>query len=111
MNGVRLDERDKVLVVDDEEGIARMIQVLLESKGFSTFVANSGKTALELLGSSPVDLVLLDIMMPGFDGYQVLRQIKEDEELRHLPVILLTAKDGLKDKVEGLRLGADDYIT
>lgn len=111
MKGVGLEERGRILVVDDEEGIARMIQVLLESKGFSTLVAHSGKKALELLGAHPVDLVLLDIMMPGFDGHQVLKLIKDNQELRHLPVILVTAKDGLKDKVEGLRLGADDYIT
>ncbi len=111
MKGAGVGERGRILVVDDEEGIARMLQVLLESRGFSTLVAHSGRAALELLGSYPVDLVLLDIMMPGFDGHQVLKWIKGRQELRHLPVILVTAKDGLKDKVEGLRLGADDYIT
>jgi len=111
VNGAGVGERGRILVVDDEEGIARMLQVLLESRGFSTLVAHSGRVALELLGSCPVDLVLLDIMMPGFDGHQVLKWIKGCQELRHLPVILVTAKDGLKDKVEGLRLGADDYIT
>jgi len=88
-----------------------MIQVLLEHSGFSTVVACSGLEALELLNHRPVDLVLLDIMMPGFDGYEVLKVMKEEERFRHLPVILLTAKDMVRDKVEGLGLGADDYIT
>lgn len=104
-------EKERILVVDDEEGIARMIQVLLESRGFSTVVAHSGEEALGFLDSRPVDLVLLDIMMPGLDGHQVLKVIKKDERLRHLPVLLVTAKDAVRDKVEGLRLGADDYIT
>lgn len=106
-----LEERATILIVDDVPEMARMVQVLLEHSGFSTIVACSGLEALELLNHRSVDLVLLDIMMPGFDGYEVLKVMKEEERFRHLPVILLTAKDMVRDKVEGLKLGADDYIT
>jgi len=105
------EEGATILIVDDVPEVARMVQVLLEHSGFSTVVACSGLEALELLNHRPVDLVLLDIMMPGFDGYEVLKVMKEEERFRHLPVILLTAKDMVRDKVEGLKLGADDYIT
>lgn len=105
------ESRDRILIVDDEPGIARMIQVFLESWGFSTLVAHSGQEALELISHRPVDLVLLDIMMAGFDGYAVLRALRGDGRFQQLPVILVTAKDAVRDKVEGLELGADDHIT
>jgi len=103
--------RSTILVVEDETGIARMVQVLLEARGFSTIVTHSGSEALQRMADHPVDLVLLDVMMPGMDGYEVCRRLKADERWRHLPVVMLTAKDTSRDMVLGLEIGADDYIT
>ena len=100
-----------ILIVEDEAGIARMIQVLLEARGFSTVVCHAGAEALQRMAEHAVDLVLLDIMMPGMDGHEVCRRLKADEQWRHIPVIMLTAKDTTRDLVRGLEIGADDYIT
>jgi len=100
-----------ILVVEDEVGIARMIQVLLEARGFSTVVCHAGDEAIRRIADTSVDLVLLDVMMPGMDGYEVCRRLKADEHWRHIPVIMLTAKDTTRDLVRGLEIGADDYIT
>jgi diguanylate cyclase (GGDEF)-like protein len=103
--------KSTILVVEDEVGIARMIQVLLEARGFSTVVCHTGQEALERVVEHAVDLVLLDVMMPGMDGHEVCRRLKADGQWRHLPVIMLTAKDTTRDLVQGLTIGADDYIT
>jgi diguanylate cyclase (GGDEF)-like protein len=100
-----------IMIVEDEAGIARMIQVLLEARGFSTVVCHAGAEALQRMAEHPVDLVLLDVMMPGMDGHEVCRRLKADEQWRHIPVIMLTAKDTTRDLVRGLEIGADDYIT
>jgi len=100
-----------ILIVEDEVGIARMIQVLLEARGFSSVVCHAGDEAIRRIADTPVDLVLLDVMMPGMDGYEVCRRLKADEQWRHIPVIMLTAKDTTRDLVRGLEIGADDYIT
>jgi two-component system cell cycle response regulator len=100
-----------ILIVEDEAGIARMIQVLLEARGFSTLVCHTGTQALERLTGQSVDLVLLDLMMPGLDGFEVCRRLKADARWRHIPVIMLTAKDAVRDKILGLEIGADDYVT
>ena len=86
-----------ILVVEDEVGIARMIQVLLEARGFSTVVCHAGDEAIRRMADTSVDLVLLDVMMPGMDGYEVCRRLKADEHWRHIPVIMLTAKDTTRD--------------
>jgi len=103
--------RSTVLVVDDEEGIARMIQVLLENRGFATLVRHSGREALSCLEAQPADLVLLDVMMPGMDGYEVCRRLKADKRWSHIPIVMLTARDTVTDMIRGLEIGADDYIT
>ncbi len=107
-------ERDKkphILVVEDEAHIARMLQVLLERQGYGVRIAYTGKEALKALEAHPVELVLLDIMLPGLDGLEVCRTIKENGRLRHIPVMMVTAKDSLDEKISGLELGADDYLT
>jgi len=108
---VSVAPRTTILIVEDEEGIARMIQVLLEARGFTTLVSHSGDQAFEHLRAHPVDLVLLDVMMPGMDGFEVCRRLKGDDRWRHIPVALLTARDAMRDMLHGLEIGADEYIT
>lgn len=100
----------KILAVDDEEHILELIEYNLIKSGFSVMMAGSGEEALEILKKSQIDLVLLDIMMEGMDGLEVLKQIRNQESTKDLPVILLTAKSEEIDKVLGLEIGADDYI-
>ncbi len=99
----------KILVVDDEKSIAEIIKYGLEKEGYQVLMAHNGDEALRLIERENLDLVLLDIMMPGKDGLEVCREISLSSN--KLPVIMLTAKDGEIDKVVGLELGADDYIT
>lgn len=100
----------RILAVDDEEHILELIEYNLMKNGFGVITAPSGEDALKLLETEKVDLVLLDIMMDGIDGIEVLKRIRNQKELEDLPVILLTAKGEEIDKVIGLELGADDYI-
>jgi len=108
---VPVEMKSTVMIVEDEPGIARMIQVLLEARGFSTVVCHTGEEALRRMAEHPIDLVLLDVMMPGMDGYEVCRRLRADPQWRHVPVVMLTAKDTTRDMVLGLEIGADDYIT
>ena len=96
--------------MDDEEHILELIGYNLEINGYDVLKADSGEAALKLLQSEHVDLVLLDRMLPGIDGIEVLKEIRTDKNLKNLPVILLTAKTEEFDKVVGLEIGADDYI-
>jgi len=97
-----------ILVVDDEERMARFIRLNLEHDGFQVVEAYRGMKAIQVLRESLPDLVLLDVMMPDIDGFEVLRLIRESSSV---PVIMLTAKGEEDDRVQGLELGADDYIT
>ena len=101
----------KILVVDDEPTIVELIEESLRMDGFETMRAYSGEEALETLGKDPPDLVLLDLMLPGMDGYEVCRQMQKDVRLSQIPVIMLTAKSAVADRVAGYEKGADDYIT
>jgi len=98
----------KILVVDDEERMVRFIRLNLEHDGFQVVEANRGMEAIQTIRDQMPDLVLLDVMMPDLDGFEVLRMIRE---MNPVPVIMLTAKSEEDDKVHGLELGADDYIT
>lgn len=97
-----------VLVVDDEAPIQRFVRAELEAQGYAVLVAGSGMEALARLEEDRPDLVLLDVMMPGMDGLETLRRLRERSTV---PVIMLTARGGDLDKVRGLQTGADDYIT
>jgi DNA-binding response OmpR family regulator len=97
-----------ILVVDDEERMSRFIRLNLEHDGFQVVEANKGMKAVESLRTTMADLVLLDIMLPDVDGFEVLKIIRETSSV---PVIMLTAKGEEEDRVRGLELGADDYIT
>ena len=101
----------KILVVDDEPTIVELIEESLHIEGYDTNRAYSGEEALEQLAKDPPDLVLLDLMLPGMDGYEVCRQMQKDVRLSQIPVIMLTAKSAVADKVAGYQKGADDYIT
>lgn len=98
----------KILIADDEPEIRELLRLYLEKDGYEVYEAASGAEALAVLKREEPDLALLDIMMPGPDGYRVLKSIRETS---NIPVILLSAKSGDSDKILGLDLGADDYIT
>ncbi len=100
-----------ILVIDDDELVSRTLQRTLKVYGHQVMVANSGTEGLQLARRHPPELFILDIMMPGMDGYQVCRQIRGDPLLKELPVLFLTAKVKDEDKIEGFRAGADDYLS
>jgi sigma-B regulation protein RsbU (phosphoserine phosphatase) len=104
-------EQGSVLIVDDEAGYRAMLRYYLESKGFAVTDAEDGDRALEWVGKRPFDLVLLDVLMPGLGGLEVLRSLRRMYSMTDLPVIMGTAKDQSADVVEALRLGANDYLT
>lgn len=101
----------KILVVDDEENIIELVRFNLEREGYQVLVARDGNSALELARSETPALVLLDIMLPGQDGLSVCRILQQDEQTRYIPVIMLSARGEELDKVLGLEMGADDYVT
>ena len=101
----------KILIVDDTPDMAVLIRRVLEKQGYETFVANDGRQALEIAVAQRPDVILLDIMMPGMDGLEVLERLKSDADLRDVPVILVTAKGEDDDVVKGLDSGALDYVT
>lgn len=99
-----------ILVVDDNPDNVEILRAFLESRGYLVAVAPDGSTALAKLEEVKPDMVLLDVMMPGIDGWQVCRTIKNHPQLGKTRVIMVTARGGFEDKFEGLRSGADDYI-
>ena len=99
---------EKILIVDDDINICELLRLYLEKEGFDTEVVTNGLRAVEKFNSTSPDLVLLDIMLPGLDGWQICREIRKTSQT---PIIMLTAKGETFDKVLGLELGADDYIT
>jgi two-component system, sensor histidine kinase and response regulator len=103
-------EKNRILIVDDQPNNLKVISSIL-SKQYKLFVANSGEKALKILEVEMPDLILLDVMMPNMDGYQVCEILKQDERTKDIPIIFLTAKNELEDIVKGFDLGAVDYIT
>ena len=99
---------NKILVVDDDLNICELLKLYLENEGYTAYVANDGQAAVEMFNEKSPDLVLLDIMLPKMDGWQVCREIRKTSSV---PIIMLTAKGETFDKVLGLELGADDYVT
>ncbi|MDI6794044.1 MAG: response regulator [bacterium] len=102
----------RILIVDDEQTVRDAIQLILDLKGYSTLTAKNGSECLEVLGQQEVDLILLDIMMPEMDGWEVLRQLKDQGKADLVPVVILSAKTQSIDKMLGLKVfGVKDYIT
>ena len=98
----------KVLIVDDDTNICELLRLYLEKEGYSTVIANDGEEAVEAFKNNSPDIILLDVMLPKLDGWQVCREIRKTSQV---PIIMLTAKGETFDKVFGLELGADDYVT
>ena len=103
-----MTDRQKIMIVDDDPNIAQLIRLLLEKEGYAVTTCSRGDEALKAFSDDQPDLLLLDIMLPGMDGWQVCRSVRAQSAV---PIIMLSAKDETFDKVLGLELGADDYIT
>ena len=103
-----MKEKPVIMIVDDDPNIAQLVRLYLEKDGYPTVVSSRGDEALELFRQNPPGLMILDIMLPGMDGWQVCRAVRQ---ISQIPIIMLTAKDETFDKVLGLELGADDYMT
>ena len=101
----------KIFIADDESGFVSTLRTRLEFEGFEITTAPDGKAALELIPQEMPDLVLLDIMMPAVNGYQVCRELKGNEDTSSIPILMLTAKSQESDKLWGKEAGADDYVT
>lgn len=100
-----------ILIVEDEEAIREMLQMVLEQADMQVLAAGSAEKAQQLLAENPVDLIVLDWMLPGISGVELARRLKQDASFKELPIILLTARGEEEDKIRGLEIGADDYIT
>ena len=103
-----MNEKQAIMVVDDDPNIAQLVKLYLEKEGYEVTVETRGDDAMAAFQKNPPSLMLLDVMLPGMDGWQVCRGIRQ---MSNIPIIMLTAKDETFDKVLGLELGADDYIT
>lgn len=101
----------RILVVDDIEANVRLLEDRLTAEYYEVVTAFDGPTALAMAASEKPDIILLDVMMPGMDGFQVCRRLKDDPETRHLPVVLVTSLDGRADRIAGLEAGADEFLT
>ncbi len=100
-----------IMVVEDEEDILELISYNLQKEGFRINGLNSGEKAIAAIKAELPDLIILDLMLPGIDGFEVCRRLKQDAASRHIPLVMLTAKGEETDIVAGLELGADDYLT
>ena len=103
--------KQKILIVEDEESLLKLESILLTSKGYDVRGVSNGQEALEAIEEEKPDLVLLDIMLPEIDGFEVCQRIKENPKTRDIPVIMLTAKKSREDMARGEKVGADWYIT
>ena len=102
---------EKILVVDDEEHIQELLKFNLENNGYRVLCVDNGIDALKIAREEIPQLVLLDLMLPKMDGYDVCKEIRKDNSISNMPIIMLTAKGEELDKILGLELGADDYLT
>jgi phosphate regulon transcriptional regulator PhoB len=103
--------KETILIVEDEKDIVKMLDYNLKKEGFKVLSASDGEDALDAAVSKRPDLILLDLMLPGMDGLEVCKKLKSEQKTSSMPIIMLTAKGQESDKVVGLELGADDYVT
>jgi PleD family two-component response regulator len=103
--------KGRILYVEDDPDVAGVIRLFFESEGYEVTIAPTGEEALDLCRSKLPDVILLDIMMPGVDGYEVCRRLRSNARTSHVPILFVTALDERSDRIAGLELGADDYIT
>ena len=108
---LNVDDKRVIVVAEDDPQIGNLIRYRLEKMGYAVHVGEDGQQALDLVTSVGPDLVVLDVMMPVMNGFQVLRAIKESPDTRHIPAIMLTAREMEADVLKGFELGATDYIT
>jgi two-component system cell cycle response regulator len=109
--GDTMEQKTTVLLVDDEPMTLKLLNAQLPSNLYNTILASNGATALEKVKTESPDLILLDIMMPEMDGYEVIKRLKENPESRDIPIILITAYDvSMNDKIKGLEIGADEFL-
>ena len=102
--------KERIFLVEDDKNISKLVKYNLEKAGFEVSVADRGEKAIEALGKTPADLVLLDIMLPEIDGFEVCKRLRQAEGTKNIPIIMLTAKGEEVDRLLGFELGADDYI-
>jgi CheY-like chemotaxis protein len=102
---------EKILVVDDDVDTLRLVGLMLQRQGYEIVAASSGRQALSMARSEDPDLIILDVMMPDMDGYEVTRRLRSDQSTATIPIIMFTAKTQIDDKVSGFEAGADDYLT
>jgi two-component system alkaline phosphatase synthesis response regulator PhoP len=103
--------KETILIVEDEKDIVKMLDYNLKKEGFKTLSAHDGEDALDLASKDTPDLIILDLMLPGMDGLEVCKTLKKENRTASIPIIMLTAKSQESDKIVGLELGADDYVT
>jgi DNA-binding response OmpR family regulator len=108
---ISAERKPRILAVDDQRDALRLLQIRLQNAGFECVTAGDGPSAIELLGKESVDVIILDVMMPQMDGFEVCRRLKLDERTRDIPVLFLTAKFEMEDKVRGLEVGGHDYLS
>ena len=105
-----MTEKKRILVIEDEEDFSKALQVILKAHGFEVVTASTGKGGLALAKNIHPDLIILDIMLPEIDGYQICRLLKFDERYKQIPIVMLTARTQEEDKLMGKETGADAYL-
>jgi DNA-binding response OmpR family regulator len=111
VSGAKVKPRPLVLVAEDDEDILELVMFDLEDEGYDVVTARNGEDAVTLALERAPDLVLLDVAMPGLDGYEVTRRLRAEQATRAIPVVLLTARAQVRDVIEGFEAGANDYVT
>lgn len=106
-----MNKRPKVLIAEDEETIVESLSFLMEKEGYDVSVATDGQTAIKMIARDIPNMVLLDVMMPGCDGFEVVRAVRADPKTKPIPIMMLTAKTREVDRRKGLELGVDDFVT
>lgn len=103
--------KKKILIADDEKDIRTLVSQILGEEKYKIYFASNGREAIEAANANKPDLLILDLMMPEIDGVEVCRCLKQNKDTKKIPIIMLTAKTGVADKIEGFVTGADEYIT